>query len=95
MLGIYERLWRTSRQVRWLCPWARHLTGRPTFVWMTGDPEMATPTRVRTYGPKHSDTSLSRDWRIDMANKKIFNGNYLQDCIFLKKRASYKVATVR
>ena len=27
-LGIYGRLWRTSRQVRLLCPWARHLTGR-------------------------------------------------------------------
>ena len=23
------RLWRTSRQVRLLCPWARHLTGCP------------------------------------------------------------------
>ena len=28
----------TSRQVRLLCPWARHLTGRPTFMWNTGDP---------------------------------------------------------
>ena len=27
-LGIYGRLWRTSRQVRLLCTWARHLTGR-------------------------------------------------------------------
>ena len=43
-------------QVRLLCPWARHLTGRPTFIWKTGDPEMATPKRVRTYRPKHSDT---------------------------------------
>ena len=34
------------------------------------DPEMATPKRVRTYRPKHSDTSLSREWRINMANKK-------------------------
>ena len=25
-LGIYRRLWRTSRQVCLLCPWARHLT---------------------------------------------------------------------
>ena len=32
------RLWRTSRQVRLLCPWARHLTGRPTFMWKTGGP---------------------------------------------------------
>ena len=31
---------------------------------------MATPKRVRTYGPKHSDKSLSREWRINMANKK-------------------------
>ena len=67
-LGIYGKLWRTSRQVRLLCPWARHLTGRPTFMWKTGDPEMATPKRVRTYRPKHSDTSLSREWRIKMAN---------------------------
>ena len=39
-------------------------------MWKTGDPEMATPKRVRTYRPKHSDTSLSREWRINMANKK-------------------------
>ena len=45
-------------------------TGRPTFMWKTGDPEMATLKRVRTYRPKHSDTSLSREWRINMANKK-------------------------
>ena len=67
------RLWRTSRQVRLLCPWARHLTGRPTFMWKTGDPdisEIATPKRVRTYRPKHSYTSLSRELRINMANKK-------------------------
>ena len=51
-------------------PWARHLTGRATVMWKTGDPEMATPKRVRTYRPKHSDTSLSREWRINMANKK-------------------------
>ena len=51
-------------------PWARHLTGRPTFMWKTGDPEMATPKRVRTYRPKHNDTTLSREWRINMANKK-------------------------
>ena len=64
------RLWRTNRQVCLLCPWARHLTGRPTFIWKTGDPEMATPKRVRTYHPKHGDTSLSGKWRINMANKK-------------------------
>ena len=39
-------------------------------MWKTGDPEMATPKRVRTHRPKHSDTSLSREWRINMANKK-------------------------
>ena len=39
-------------------------------MWKTGDPEMATPERVRTCSPKHSDTSLSREWRINMANKK-------------------------
>ena len=39
-------------------------------MWKTDDPEMVTPKRVRTYRPKHSDTSLSREWRIDMANKK-------------------------
>ena len=37
-LGIYGRLWRTSRQVCLLCPWARHLMGRPAFMWKTGDP---------------------------------------------------------
>ena len=39
-------------------------------MWKTGDQEMATPKRVRTYRPKHSDTSLSREWRINVANKK-------------------------
>ena len=39
-------------------------------MWKPGDPEMATAKRVRTYRPKHSDTSLSREWRINMANKK-------------------------
>ena len=37
----------------------------------TSDPEMATPKRVRTSRPKHCDTSLSREWRINMAIKKI------------------------
>ena len=64
------RLWRTSRQVRLLCHWAKHLTGRPAFMWKTGDPEISTPKRVRTYRPKHSYTLLSREWRINMANKK-------------------------
>ena len=27
----------------------------PLFMWKIGDPEMATPKRVRTYRPKHSD----------------------------------------
>ena len=40
------------------------------FMWKTGDPEMATPKRVRTYRPKHRDTSLSPEWRINMAHKK-------------------------
>ena len=31
---------------------------------------MATPKRVQTHRPKHSDTSLSREWRTNMANKK-------------------------
>ena len=35
---------------------AKELTGRPTFMWKTGDPEMATFKRVRTYRSKHSDT---------------------------------------
>ena len=39
-------------------------------MWKTGDPEMATSKRVRTFRPKHSDISLSREWRINMANKK-------------------------
>ena len=54
-LGIYGRLWRTSWLARLLCPWARHLTGRPIFMWKTGAPdtsEKATPKRVRTYRPK-------------------------------------------
>ena len=33
-------------------------------------PEMETPKRLRSYRPKHSDTSLSREWRINMVNKK-------------------------
>ena len=34
------------------------------------DPEMATPKRVQIHRPKHSDTSLSREWRINITNKK-------------------------
>ena len=42
----------------------------PHLMWKTGESEIATPKRVRIYRPKHSDTSLSREWRINMANKK-------------------------
>ena len=45
------------------------LNGTPTYMWKTGDREMATPERVRTYRLKHSNTSLSREWRINVANK--------------------------
>ena len=58
-LGICGSLWRTRRQVRLLCSWARHLTGRPIFMWKTGDPDtsgVATPKRVQIYRSKHSDT---------------------------------------
>ena len=40
-------------------PWARHLTGRPTFIWKTDGPdtsEIATLKRVRICRSKHSDT---------------------------------------
>ena len=56
-LAFMGRLWKSNRQVHLLCPWARHLTGRPTFIWKTGDPdtsEVATLKRVRTYRPKHA-----------------------------------------
>ena len=39
-------------------------------MWKTDDPEMATPKRVRTHRPKHGNTSLSREWRINMGNRK-------------------------
>ena len=39
-------------------------------MWKTGNLEITTTKRVRTYRPKHSDSSLSREWRINMANKK-------------------------
>ena len=54
-----------------LCPWARHITGRPAFMWKTGAPDttkMATPMRVRTSRPKHSDTI--REWRIKINKYK-------------------------
>ena len=42
---------------RLLCPWARHFTGRPAFMWKTGAPDTTeTPKRVRTSCPKYSDT---------------------------------------
>ena len=55
-------------------------------MWKTGDPEMATPKRVRTSRPKHSDTTLSREWRINMANrkkKKITVGKFQLISLFL------------
>ena len=45
------------------------LNGTPHLYVEDIDPEMATPKRVRTYRPKHSDTSLSREWRINMEKK--------------------------
>ena len=39
-------------------------------MWNTGDLEMATRKRVWTYRAQHSNTSLSRKWRINMTNKK-------------------------
>ena len=75
--GIYSfPAWRLAfmgccgEQACLLCSWARHLTGRTTFVWKTGDPKKATPKRLQTFCPKHSDTSLSRKWRTNIANQK-------------------------
>ena len=48
------------------------LNGTPHLYVEDRWPEMATPKRVRTYHPKHSDTSLFREWRINMANKNFF-----------------------
>ena len=75
--------------VRLLCPWARHITGRSTFMWKTGDPEITAPKRVRTYHPKRSDTSLSCEWRMNMAYKKkgIF---YLHTVKISGKNINYK-----
>ena len=87
-LGNYGRLWRTSRKVRLLCPWARHLTGRPIFMWQTGDTEMATPKRVRTHRPKYSDTLLSRKWRINMANKKKKNLPFISSTALTTRAAN-------
>ena len=47
-------------------------------MWKTGDSDtskIATPKRVLAYRPKHRDTSLSREWRINMANKKKKNSD--------------------
>ena len=42
--------------------------------------EIATPKRVQTYHSKHSDTSLSCKWKINMANKKnIFDCDVMDD----------------
>ena len=68
-------VWGTSRQVRLLCPWARHLTGCPTFMWKTSGPEITTPKCGLTI-QKHSDTSLSREWRINIANQKKYKVNF-------------------
>ena len=58
------------------------LNGTPHLYVETGDSEMATPKRVRTYCPKHSDTSLSCEWRINMANKKKKKtSNFVFKCI--------------
>ena len=43
------------------------LNGTPHLYVEAGDPEIATSKRVRTYRPNHSDTSLSREWRMNMA----------------------------
>ena len=45
------------------------LNRMPHLYVKTGNPEMATPKRVQTYHPNHSDASLSREWRINMANE--------------------------
>ena len=50
-------------------------------MWKTGDPEIATLKRVRTYRPKHSDTSLSREWKINVANKK---KSQLKGCVNMR-----------
>ena len=64
--GIHSfRAWRSAfmggcgEQARKFACCARHLTGRPTFMWKTGGPdtsEIAPPKRVQTYRPKYSDT---------------------------------------
>ena len=59
--------------------------GSPTFMWKTGYPEMANLKRVRTSRPKHSDTSLSREWRINVANNK----KYIYIYIFLSLEAAF------
>ena len=82
-------LWRTSQQVYWLCPWARHLTGRPTFKWKTG------PKQLRNSNSQASVNILSKtqgynsffcEWRINMANKEKAMGSTImsitENCIY-------------
>ena len=73
-LGILGGLWRTSRQVRLLCPWARHLTVRPRLHvedrWpkhlKNGNSQASAnvPSEIERYN------SISCEWRINMAKKK-------------------------
>ena len=56
-LSITGTVWRTSRQVRLLCHWERHLAGFPHFGVV--DRWLATPKRARI-----AHWSLSRDRRI-------------------------------
>ena len=57
-------------------------------MWKTGDPEMATPKRVRTHRPKHSNTSLFREWRINMANEK---KNYVGEVMLVQIFTDLKI----
>ena len=69
------------------------LTGRLIFMWKTGDPdnsEIATPKRVQTSRPKHSDASLSREWRINMA-KKIYIPESAQKCSWIRNPFNIEV----
>ena len=60
-----------EEQVRLLCPWARHLAGRPhLYVGDQDTYKMATPKRVRTFRPKYSDTIRFLEWRINIENIK-------------------------
>ena len=76
-LGIYGRLWRTSRQVRLLCPWARHLKGRLRLYvedrWPrhlgNGNSQASAdfPSKIQQYN------SLTREWKINMNNTIQYN----------------------